>query len=70
MAALVEELTRFAMTLPMREREMLAERLWESLDEEILELAKKRDHELEQGEVKPVSYEEMMNRLRSNIHAG
>ena len=54
---------------------MLAESLWESLvdpfkipteidDAEALALALERDRQLEAGEVKPLSHEEMMSRLR------
>ncbi len=54
---------------------MLAESLWESLmdpfqipaqteDSEAVALATERDRQLERGEVRPVSHEEMMGRLR------
>lgn len=54
---------------------MLAESLWESLvdpfkipagsdDAEAIALALERDHQLEAGEVQPLSHEELMSRLR------
>ena len=54
---------------------MLAESLWESLrdpfkmpaegdDAEALALAKERDRQLAAGEVRPLSHEELMARLR------
>ena len=54
---------------------MLAESLWESLedpyegatpgtDEQLAALALERDRQMETGEVQPISHEELMARLR------
>jgi len=71
----IEQIAAEALRLPPKERAMLAESLWESLmdpfqipaqteDSEAVALATERDRQLERGEVRPVSHEEMMGRLR------
>ena len=71
----IDQIAAEALRLPAKERAMLAESLWESLndpykvssqadDAEALALALERDRQLEAGEVHPVSHEEMMSRLR------
>jgi putative addiction module component (TIGR02574 family) len=64
-----------ALGLPLRERILLAESLWESIgdpfeespamsDEDALQLAIKRDQDIESGEVEPLTHDDMMRRLR------
>ena len=71
----IDQIAAEALRLPPKDRAILAESLWESLmdpfeipawtdDAEAIALATKRDRQLETGEVKPVSHEEMMARLR------
>jgi putative addiction module component (TIGR02574 family) len=71
----IDQIAAEALRLPPNERAILAESLWESLmdpfkipagtdDDEAIALATERDRQLETGEVKPVSHEEMMARLR------
>ena len=71
----IEQLTSEALGLSPKERARLAESLWESLgdpfqssaemsDEAALALARKRDLQIEKGEARPVSHEELMARLR------
>lgn len=71
----IEELAPEALRLPIRDRAILAASLWESIedpydlavpcdDEEAIALAVKRDGEIESGKVKPLSHDELMNRLR------
>ena len=62
-----------ALALPPKEREMLAEQLMETLDAEEqaridalwAEEAARRDKEIEDGIVKPIPGEEVMNRMRA-----
>jgi len=62
-----------ALALPPNERVMLAEQLMETLDAEAqeriealwAEVAERRDKEIEDGIVKPIPGEEVMNRMRS-----
>lgn len=62
-----------ALALPPNERVMLAEQLMETLDPEAperiealwAEVAERRDKEIEDGIVKPIPGEEVMNRMRS-----
>jgi len=69
-----EEILAKASLLPPEKRALLAESVWESLEdpfkapaqmneEAALALALQRDHELESGQVKPVSHEDLMARL-------
>jgi len=68
-----EEIMSAALALPPNARAMLAEHLMESLDAEDQEQidalwaeeAERRDKELEDGTVKAIPGEEVMNRLRS-----
>ncbi len=71
----IDQIAAEALRLPPQERAMLAESLWESLmdpfkvpavivDDEAVALAMERDRQLESGEVRPLSHEEMMARLR------
>jgi putative addiction module component (TIGR02574 family) len=71
----IDQIATEALRLPARERAILAESLWESLadpfeapaagdDAEAIALAVERDRQLEAGEVKPVSHEDLMARLR------
>jgi putative addiction module component (TIGR02574 family) len=71
----IDQIAAEALRLPPKQRAILAESLWESLmdpfkipawtdDDEAIALATERDRQLETGEVKPVSHEEMMARLR------
>ena len=72
---LIEEIAPEALKLPPRERALLAASLWESIgdpndlaadldDEEAISLALIRDAEIESGQVKALSHEDLMNRLR------
>lgn len=71
----IDEIASEALRLPAKERALLAGSLWESLedpattegqmnDNEVVALAKERDHQLEAGQVHPVPHDEMMTRLR------
>ena len=71
----IDQIAPEALRLPVRERALLAGSLWESIDDpfdlaversdaEALELAGKRDQEIEVGEVAPLSHGELMRRLR------
>lgn len=68
-----DEIMNAALALPPRERELLAEHLMESLHEEDQEAinalwaeeAERRNREIEDGIVKTIPGEEVMNRLRS-----
>jgi putative addiction module component (TIGR02574 family) len=71
----IDQIAAEALRLPPQERAMLAESLWESLvdpfeipaaadDGEAAALALERDRQLEAGEVRPLTHEELMARLR------
>ena len=71
----IDQIAAEALRLPPQERAMLAESLWESLadpfeipavtaDAEAVALAMERDRELEAGDVRPLTHEELMTRLR------
>ena len=70
----IEQIAAEALRLPVSERALLAESLWESLGDPFMSatdddrgdvaLAVERDRQLETGEVQPISHEEMMARLR------
>lgn len=71
----IEQLASEALRLPPAQRALLAESLWESLedpfqapmaldDSAALNLALERDRELDSGKVQPVSHEQVMSRLR------
>ena len=64
-----------ALQLNSQERAILAETMWESIEEpylfsndisdiEAIALTKQRDLEIEKGNVVPLSHKELMNRLR------
>lgn len=70
----IDQIVSEALRLPPKQRAMLAESLWESLadpfesvvsdDNAAANLAVERDRQIQLGEVKAVSHEEMMARLR------
>ena len=71
----IDQIAREALRLSPQDRAMLAETIWESLEdpyifssdiseEEAIVLAKQRDEEIERGDVTPLSHEELMARLR------
>lgn len=71
----IDQIAAEALRLPPRERALLAESLWESLEdpfkapgdmdeESALALAKERERQLDSGDVKPMSHEDLMARLR------
>jgi len=66
-----------ALQLSSYDRATLAETIWESLedpyvlpsalsDKEAIALAKRRDEEIERGDVIPLSHNELMKRLRES----
>ncbi|MDB6023285.1 MAG: hypothetical protein JWQ04_3142 [Pedosphaera sp.] len=71
----IEQLAAEALRLPPAQRALLAESLWESLEDPFeapvqmedaaaLKLARERDRELESGQVQALSHEQVMARLR------
>ncbi|MCF8373649.1 MAG: addiction module protein [Bacteroidales bacterium] len=71
----IDQITLETLRLNVRERALLAETIWESLDspntlssdisdEEAISLARQRDREIEKGEVDSLTHNELMNRLR------
>ncbi len=73
----IEQIASEALQLDTKDRVILAETIWESLedpyiassdvsDEEAVRIAHRRDDEIERGDVKSLSHEELMNRLRRN----
>ncbi|ESQ08065.1 MAG: hypothetical protein N838_22660 [Thiohalocapsa sp. PB-PSB1] len=73
----LDQLEIEALQLGPRDRAMLAARIWESLedpygadhemsDEDAVQLAIRRDEEIEDGSVNPVAHGEMMARLRNS----
>ncbi len=73
----IDQIASEALRLNSQERAMLAETIWESLedpyvlfsdisDDEAVILAKQRDEDIERGEVSPLSHKELMDRLRTN----
>ena len=71
----IDELKAKALRLAPKDRALLAESLWASLedpfqaplqmsDDEATALAAERDRQMEAGEVKPLSHEELMARVR------
>jgi putative addiction module component (TIGR02574 family) len=71
----IEQLTSEALGLTPEQRARLAESLWESLgdpfqssadmsEDAALALAQERDRQIDKAEIRPVSHEEMMARLR------
>lgn len=71
----VKELSRLALGLPERSRAMLADLLLDSLDEGSvesydeawLEVAAKRDGELENGSARPVDHREIVESARRAV---
>ncbi len=72
----IDQIASEALRLNPRDRAILAETIWESLedpylvpceisDEDAIALARKRDEEIEKGKVKPLSHEELMRKLRN-----
>ena len=70
----LDKIASEASRLNPRERAILAEAIWESLEDpyfipndmtekEALALAKQREEEIEQGKAVPLSHKELMNRL-------
>jgi putative addiction module component (TIGR02574 family) len=70
-----EQVENEALNLNAHNRAILAQTIWESLedpytipsditDSQAIKLAKKRDNEIEQGKVKSLSHQELMSRLR------
>ena len=73
-----DQIAREALGLPPNERALLAASLWESIgnpflhgagldDEAILDLALRRDSEMESGIVSAVSHQDLMERLRRQM---
>jgi len=73
----IDQLASEALQLDPKDRAILAEMMWESLedlyvvspdvsDEKSIKLAKQRDDEIESGGATPMSHMELMNRLRRN----
>jgi len=71
----IDQIAGEALMLGPKDRAVLAETIWESLEEpfvfssdlsneKAMELAKKRDQEIEAGVVTPLSHQELMGRLR------
>jgi putative addiction module component (TIGR02574 family) len=70
----IDQIAIQALRLSSQDRAILAETIWESLedpylssdisDKEAIELAKQRDEEIEKGHVIPLSHKELMDRLR------
>jgi putative addiction module component (TIGR02574 family) len=71
----IDQIASDALRLSASDRAILAEAIWESLEEpyiassdmsekKALALAKQRDKEIEQGKVEPLPHKELMARLR------
>ena len=71
----IDQIAREALRLSSQDRAILAETIWESLedpytippdisDEDAIALSMQRDGEIERGEVVPLSHKELMDRLR------
>jgi len=72
----IDQLVSRALKLNNKDKALLAETLWESLersnlstldmsDDDAINLAEQRDQELDVGIVQPISHEELMKRLRN-----
>jgi hypothetical protein len=70
----IDELASEALRLPPDQRALLAASLWESLedpyqapgnftDADAITLAVERDRQIDAGEIKPISHEELMRRI-------
>ena len=71
----IDQIASEALRLNPHDRAILAEAIWESLEdpyisssdiseEEAIALAKQRDKEIERGDAVPLSHQELMDRLR------
>ena len=71
----IDQLACEVLMLGAQDRAVLAETIWESLEdpfvlssdlseEKAMALARRRDQELERGEVVPLSHQDLMERLR------
>ncbi len=71
----IDQIASEALRLSSQDRAILAETIWESLedpyvlssdisDEDAIALAKNCDEEIESGDVVPLPHKELMNRLR------
>jgi putative addiction module component (TIGR02574 family) len=72
----IDQIANEALRLNPHERAILAEAIWKSLedpymlppdisDDEAISLAKRRDMEIERGDVTPLSHKKLMARLRN-----
>ena len=72
----IDQIANEALRLSPHDRAILAEAIWESLedpyivfpdisDDEAIALAKHRDKEIDRGDVMPLSHKELMARLRN-----
>ncbi len=72
----IDEISSEALKLKAHDRALLAEIIWESLDDpfcktndisddEAIQLSIKRNNEIESGKVKPIAHHELMNKLRN-----
>jgi len=71
----IDQIASEVLRLSPHDRAMLAQTIWESLeppylaselsDDEAMVLAKKRDSEIENGEVAPLSHTQLMSKLRN-----
>jgi len=77
----IEKIASEVLKLSPHDRTMLAETLWEGLetpylaapeisDDEAFALAKRRDSEIENGEVEPLSHTQLMAYLIKSGHGG
>jgi putative addiction module component (TIGR02574 family) len=72
----IDQIASEVMHLDPKSRAVLAKTIWESLedpyvieemsDQEAIQLAKRRDDEIERGEVVPLSHDELMAKVRGN----
>lgn len=74
----ISEITNEALALPLAQRELLAQQLWDSVNEQgspvlddqeqaLLDEADRRDDELDRGLVKPMSRDEVIAALNSVV---
>ncbi|MBA7656776.1 hypothetical protein ES703_64703 [subsurface metagenome] len=76
MSTAIDELTSQVMALPPDERALLAQRLWDCLQDFVnpeiekafLEEAKKRWHEIEEGKVQCIPAKEVMKEARASLN--
>jgi putative addiction module component (TIGR02574 family) len=72
----IDEISSEALKLDSHDRAVLAEIIWESLDDpfkknndisddEAIQLSKQRNDEIDSGEVTPVPHHELMKKLRN-----